>query len=191
MALNRNAYIRYQAIDRCLHQPSRDWTLADLQQAASLALNEINGKKNTVSRRTLQLDLQFMRDPEKGFGAPIEVYGKRYYRYADPNFSIRKTHSVQSDFLLSLEHTSGRAHKTIRIRILPGIWDQLKVHPLHPEQKIVQEKKKSQILEFPAVPGSALEARLLSLGTEIEVLSPGKLRKAIAMHLQRAAKLYQ
>jgi hypothetical protein len=34
------------------------------------------------------MDIQIMRSDKLGYNAPIEVYDKIYYRYADPNYSI-------------------------------------------------------------------------------------------------------
>ena len=36
----------------------------------------------------MQADIEFMRDPVNGYGAPIEVYEKKYYRYSNPDFSL-------------------------------------------------------------------------------------------------------
>jgi len=88
MPINKNALIRYKTIDRCLQNRFRKWTLNDLIQACSAALYEYEGKEVEVSKRTLQLDIQTMRSEKLGYHAPIEVYEKKYYRYADPNFSI-------------------------------------------------------------------------------------------------------
>ena len=90
MALNKNALIRYQTIDRCLQNRSRRWTLADLVEACTQALNEYEGKDSPVSTRTVQLDLQMMRSEKLGYEAPIVVYERKYYTYEDPDYSITK-----------------------------------------------------------------------------------------------------
>nr|WP_253931940.1 WYL domain-containing protein [Lewinella sp. W8] len=71
-----------------MQNPGRRWTLDDLIQACSDALYELEGKDTYVSKRTVQLDLQMMRGDKLGYLAPIEVYEKKYYRYADPDYSI-------------------------------------------------------------------------------------------------------
>lgn len=38
--------------------------------------------------RTVQMDIQIMRSDKLGYNAPIEVYDRIYYRYADPGYSI-------------------------------------------------------------------------------------------------------
>lgn len=88
MAQNKNALIRYKTIDKCLQNGYRDWTLDDLIEACSDALYEFEGRDINVSKRTVQLDIQTMRSDKLGYNAPIEVYDKKFYRYADPDYSI-------------------------------------------------------------------------------------------------------
>ena len=88
MPANKNALIRYKTIDRCLRNRYRRWTIDDLTDACSEALYEMEGITKGVSLRTVQGDLQIMRSDKLGYNAPIEVYDKIYYRYADPDYSI-------------------------------------------------------------------------------------------------------
>ena len=88
MASNKNALIRYKTIDQCLRNTGRRWTLNDLIDACSDALYEYEGKDVYVSKRTVQLDIQQMRSDKLGYNAPIEVYERKYYRYAQEDFSI-------------------------------------------------------------------------------------------------------
>ena len=48
----------------------------------------MEGITKGVCARTVQNDLQIMRSDKLGYNAPIEVYDKIYYRYADPDYSI-------------------------------------------------------------------------------------------------------
>ena len=41
-----------------------------------------------------------MRSDKLGYNAPIEVYDQRYYRYADPQYSITDMPLSEDDFLL-------------------------------------------------------------------------------------------
>jgi predicted DNA-binding transcriptional regulator YafY len=91
MPQNKNALIRYKTIDKCLQNRFRRWTLEDLIEACSDALYEFEGKKVPISKRTVQLDIQLMRSEKLGYNAPIEVYERKYYRYADDDFSITDT----------------------------------------------------------------------------------------------------
>ena len=97
MALNKNALIRYKTIDECLQNHYRKWTLDDLIEACSNALYEYEGRDINVSKRTVQLDIQMMRSDKLGYNAPIEVYEKKYYRYADEEYSITDIPLTEND----------------------------------------------------------------------------------------------
>ena len=90
MPANKNALIRYNTIDRCLRDRYRRWTIEDLVDACSDALYEMEGIAKGVSLRTVQGDIQIMRSDKLGYNAPIEVYDNKYYRYADPDYTIRE-----------------------------------------------------------------------------------------------------
>ena len=97
MPVNKNALIRYKTIDRCLRNRFRRWTIDDLTEACSDALHEMEGIMKGVSVRTVQGDLQIMRSDKLGYNAPIEVYDRIYYRYADPDYSISDTPLTEED----------------------------------------------------------------------------------------------
>ena len=97
MATNKNALIRYKTIDKCLQNRSRRWTLDDLIDACSDALYEFEGKESLVSKRTVQLDIQHMRSDKLGYEAPIICYERKYYTYADENYSITNLPISQLD----------------------------------------------------------------------------------------------
>ena len=63
------------------------FNLADAH-VCSDALYDMEGITKGVCARTVQNDLQIMRSNKLGYNAPIEVYDKIYYRYADPGYSI-------------------------------------------------------------------------------------------------------
>ena len=100
MPANKNALIRYKTIDRCLRNRYRRWTIEDLVDACSDALYDMEGIRKGVSLRTVQGDIQVMRSDKLGYNAPIEVYDQRYYRYADPQYSITDMPLSEDDFLL-------------------------------------------------------------------------------------------
>ncbi|MDI9311106.1 MAG: WYL domain-containing protein [Limnohabitans sp.] len=106
MAQNKNALIRYKTIDKCLQNKYRIWTLDDLIEACSDALYEYEGKETNVSKRTVQLDIQMMRSEKLGYNAPIEVYEKKYYRYADEDFSITDIPLTETDINVLTETVS-------------------------------------------------------------------------------------
>lgn len=92
MSISSNALLRHKVIDRCLKDQSRKYTLIDLINACTNAIKLKYGTKIAakykVSVRSLQLDLQIMRDKHKGYGAPIVVYNQKYYKYSDPEYTI-------------------------------------------------------------------------------------------------------
>ena len=88
MPANKNALIRYKTIDRCLRNRYRRWTLDDLVDACCDALLDMEGITKGVCARTVQMDIQIMRSDKLGYNAPIVVYDKIYYTYADSDYSI-------------------------------------------------------------------------------------------------------
>ena len=98
MPANKNALIRYKTIDNCLRNKYRKWTLEDLVDACSDALYEMENISKGVSVRTIQGDIQMMRSDKLGYNAPIEVYEHKYYRYAEPDYSITNMPMSQNDY---------------------------------------------------------------------------------------------
>jgi len=90
MATNKNATIRYQALNRCFRNPGRKYYIDDLIEACNNSLLDIDPSSSGIKRRQVFDDIKFMRDSQ-GFDAPIESYKdgrKVYYRYNDLSFSI-------------------------------------------------------------------------------------------------------
>ena len=100
MPVNKNALLRYKIIDRSLRNRYRRWTIEDLVDACSDALYDMEGIRKGISLRTVQGDIQMMRSDKLGYNAPIEVYDQRYYRYADPQYSITDMPLSEDDYLL-------------------------------------------------------------------------------------------
>ena len=114
MGNNSNALLRHRTIDACLRDTSRKYTLADLINACSNAIKAKNGNKGDagpkVSVRSLQLDLQIMRDKNKGYGAPIVVYDHKYYKYKDPDFCIMNAKIGKGNLALMAELVESLKH---------------------------------------------------------------------------------
>ncbi len=92
MATNKNAIIRYQALDKCFRNPGRKYYIDDLVEACNEALMDYDGDNSGIRKRQVYDDILFMKD-SKGYEAPIEEFkdGKRVYRrYSDLNFTINK-----------------------------------------------------------------------------------------------------
>ncbi|RYD85070.1 MAG: WYL domain-containing protein, partial [Sphingobacteriales bacterium] len=106
MPVNRNALVRYRTIDNCLRNRYKKWTLDDLIDACSDALYEFEGIDKGVSRRSIQADLEMMRSNKLGYEAPIIVVDKKYYTYADKNYSITNSPITQQDMQV-LSEASG------------------------------------------------------------------------------------
>lgn len=90
MSTNKNAIIRYQALNRCLRNPGRKYYIEDLIEACNDSLMDIDPSSTGVKKRQVYDDMKFMSDSQ-GFDAPIESLkdGKKvYYRYSDLSFSI-------------------------------------------------------------------------------------------------------
>ncbi len=90
MATNKNATIRYQALNRCFRNPGRKYYIDDLIEACNDSLLDIDSSSTGIKRRQVFDDIKFMRDSQ-GFDAPIESFkdGKKvFYRYSDLSFSI-------------------------------------------------------------------------------------------------------
>ncbi|MBO9595388.1 MAG: WYL domain-containing protein [Niabella sp.] len=97
MAINKLALIRYKIIDDCLRNKMRKWTLEALIDAVSEKLYDLEGVENGVSKRTIQGDIQIMRSDKLGYNAPIEVAERKYYYYADEDYSITKAPMNEAD----------------------------------------------------------------------------------------------
>jgi len=91
MPTNKHASIRYRILNQCFsNRGHRKWTLEALVEEVSRILQEDFGADMTISKRTLQGDLNIMRSEKPlGFNAPI-VCRQGFYFYSDPNFSIEQ-----------------------------------------------------------------------------------------------------
>lgn len=90
MSTNKNAIIRYQALDKCFRNPGRKYFIGDLIEACRNALYEFDGTDTGIQVRQLYDDLIFMESPQ-GWEIPLERLKdgrKTYYRYSDMSFSI-------------------------------------------------------------------------------------------------------
>lgn len=91
MAINKNAYIRYQVLDRCFRNTGRNYTIDNLLDEVNSVLFEMNPDNTGIKRRQLFEDIKYM-ESEAGFS--IELLKTRngkskFYRYENPEFSIK------------------------------------------------------------------------------------------------------
>jgi len=90
MPVNKNAQVRYLALDRCFRNQYRYFFIEDLVEACNEALLELDFNSKGIQKRQIYNDINFMKS-SAGYDAPIESYwenGHKYYRYSDANFSI-------------------------------------------------------------------------------------------------------
>lgn len=99
MAINKNAILRYNTLDRCFSNFQRRYYLDDLIDAVNNALWDYDPNLNGIKVRQLRDDIRFMKS-EEGYGAPIISIRdgrKAYYRYEQKNFSIHKLPLTQTE----------------------------------------------------------------------------------------------
>lgn len=91
MPIDKNQIIRYQTLDRCFADRTRYYFWQDLQGECIKALEREGVRYPNVSRRTIYSDIAAMEGNSKWnvlFEEPGRDGNRRYYRYADPNYSI-------------------------------------------------------------------------------------------------------
>lgn len=92
MATNKHAIIRYRTLDKCFSNRGRKFYLSDLLEACNAALAEVDPSSTGIKKRQLYDDIAFM---EREDGYSIELEKKKdgrdvYYRYINPNFTIKE-----------------------------------------------------------------------------------------------------
>lgn len=90
MSINKNALIRYQALDRCFRNTGKMYFWEDLLEDCNKALVAFDPDSEGIQRRQLFDDVRFMLS-ESGWSIPLDRirYGRKvYYRYTDLSFSI-------------------------------------------------------------------------------------------------------
>lgn len=115
MATNKNAVIRYQALDKCFRNTGKRYTIKDLIEACNLALSDFNPATDGIKRRQVYDDINFMKS-DQGYGVDLEITKEgrtAYYRYRDTSFSINsqpmnETEAIQlKEALLTLNRIKG------------------------------------------------------------------------------------
>jgi len=149
MPVNRNALIRYKTIDQCLQNHFKKWTLDDLMEACGNALYEFQGIDTGVSRRTIQSDLEMMRSNKLGYEAPIVVTEKKYYTYADKDYSISNSPLNHQDMQVLteisdlLKQFKGLSHFTDLNEMVSKLEDKIYAQKTHNAPVVDFEKNDS------------------------------------------------
>lgn len=92
MAINKNALIRFHALDKCFSNFSKKFYLDDLLEYCNEALYELNPDGDGIKKRQLFEDIKFM-ESSQGWSVPLDRIKegrKVYYRYETSDFSINK-----------------------------------------------------------------------------------------------------
>lgn len=139
MSINKLALIRYKTINECLQNRFRKWTIDDLTEAVAEALYEYEGMTKGISKRTVQLDLQNMRSEKLGYNAPIVVQDKKFYSYADKNYSITNTPITNQDL-----DTLGEVLSVLKQFKGFSYFDELNSMVTKLEDKLYRQKNKGQ-----------------------------------------------
>lgn len=114
MSTNKNAFIRYQALDKCFRDRRYRYYIDDLIEKCEEAMVYYNGDGG-VSRRQIFDDIKFM-ESKTGWSIPLERKKdgrKIYYRYEKPDFSINKQPLTDEEaqqlktVILTLSHFRG------------------------------------------------------------------------------------
>ena len=98
MPTNKNASIRYQALDKCFSDHHHKYYFEDLIKKCNEALLHFNGAGG-VGRRQIFEDIKYM-ESEAGWNIPLQRVrvGKRtYYQYAHPDFTINRQPLTQEE----------------------------------------------------------------------------------------------
>lgn len=92
--MQAHQFIRYKAMDRCFRDTTHDYTIDELMGVCTNAIRDYHGDpdQKTVGRRTIELDLQNLKDYQGVvFDEEIGRKGrKKVYRYEDTTFSLVK-----------------------------------------------------------------------------------------------------
>lgn len=144
MSITKNAYLRYQVLDKCFSNRYRMFFIDDLLDEVNKALEEFNGDGSKVERRQLFDDIKFM-ESEAGFSIPLERIrqGKKvYYRYSEADFSIQNQ-KISDD---EIETINSALMVLLRFRGIPQFeW----VNEIFPKlQSAFQDKEPTEVISF-------------------------------------------
>ncbi|MCA4782197.1 WYL domain-containing protein [Empedobacter stercoris] len=145
MSETKNAFLRYQILDDCFSNFHRKYFLDDLIKKCSKKLSDYYGYEISVSKRTIQYDIDFMKGSGGNF-APIEKFKegrKSYYRYSDPSYSFMKKDLDANEFAVLKDALITMS----RIKGLPG-FDWLSKMQVQLETALDIDTSKEKIISF-------------------------------------------
>jgi predicted DNA-binding transcriptional regulator YafY len=144
MSINKNAYLRYQILDKCFSNKYKIYFIEDLLDEVNKALQDFNGSGSKIERRQLFDDIKFM-ESEAGWSIPLERIkdGKKVkYRYSEDNFSI-KNQKISDE---ELDAINAALMVLLRFRGLPQFeW----INELVPKlQSLFQQDETIEVISF-------------------------------------------
>lgn len=145
MSDTKNAFLRYQVLDECFSNTHRKYFLDDLIKICSEKLSDFYGYEVSISKRTIQYDIEFMMGSGGNF-APIEKCRdgrKTYYRYSDPKYSFMKKDLDAAE----LEILRDALITMSRIKGLPG-FDWMNEMQIQLETALQIDMSKTKIIGF-------------------------------------------
>lgn len=144
MSINKNAYLRYQVLDKCFGNKYKIYFIEDLLEEVNRALEDFNGEGSKIEKRQLFDDIKFM-ESEAGLSIPLARIkdGKKVqYRYSEDNFSI-KNQKISDE---ELDAINAALMVLLRFRGLPQFeW----VNELVPKlQSLFQQDEIDEVISF-------------------------------------------
>lgn len=144
MSINKNAYLRYQVLDRCFRSKYKMYFIEDLLEEVNIALEDFNGIGSKIEKRQLYDDIKFM-ESEAGWSIPLERIRegkKNFYRYSEKDFSIRNQKISDEE----LDTINSALMVLLRFRGLPQFeW----INELIPKlQSVFQQEEIDEIIHF-------------------------------------------
>jgi predicted DNA-binding transcriptional regulator YafY len=144
MSINKNAYLRYQVLDRCFSNFQKNYFIEDLLEEVNIALEDFNGYDSNIKKRQLFDDIRFM-ESDASWAIPLDriKYGKRvYYRYSEKGFSI-KNQKISDE---ELDSINSALMVLLRFKGLPEFeW----VNELVPKlQSLFKSENSPEVIEF-------------------------------------------
>ena len=144
MSINKNAYLRYQVLDKCFSNRYRMFFIDDLLDEVNKALEEFNGDGSKVERRQLFDDIKLM-ESDAGVCIPLDRIrkGKKVYsRYSEKEFSIQNQ-KISDD---EIETINSALMVLLRFRGIPQFeW----VNEIFPKlQSAFQDNEPTEVISF-------------------------------------------
>jgi len=144
MGINKNAYLRYQVLDKCFSNQYKIYFIEDLLEQVNKALEDFNGQGSKIEKRQLFEDIKFM-ESDAGWSIPLERIkdGKKvYYKYIEKGYSI-SNQKISDD---ELEAINSALMVLLRFKGIPQFeW----VNELVPKlQSVFKQEDSPEVISF-------------------------------------------